>query len=137
MQAKKLRRDCDSGCCGFEPRFSPHFLLGFQPNTQLKKKSKSPFPCTFPCTLFGEVLWLTFRKLIDLFSYFIVIKIYPYFYSLLLDVDTPSAVPARTLSESDPSRTQPLVNILVIYCLLYKKQTINCQSPRVTTVNNR
>ena len=44
---------------------------------------------------------------------------------------------ARTLSESDPSRTQPLVNILVIYCLLYKKQTINCQSPRVTIVNNR
>ena len=30
--------DCDSGCRGFEPRFSPHFLLGFQP----KKKLKSP-----------------------------------------------------------------------------------------------
>ena len=59
------------------------------------------------------------------------------FYSLLLGVDIPSAVPARTLSESDPSRTQPFVNILVIYCLLYKKQTINCQSPKVNIVNNR
>ena len=35
------------------------------------------------------------------------------------------------MSESDPSRTQPFVNILVIYCLLYKKQTINCQSPKI------
>ena len=28
MQATQLRRDCDSGCRGIEPRFSPHFLLG-------------------------------------------------------------------------------------------------------------
>ena len=46
--------DCDSGCRGFEPRFSPHFLLGFQPNTQLKKKSKSPFACPFGGTLLGD-----------------------------------------------------------------------------------
>ena len=32
--------DCDSGCRGFEPRISPHSLLGFQPNTRLKKKSE-------------------------------------------------------------------------------------------------
>ena len=35
--------DCDSGCRGFEPRFSPHFLLGFQPNTQLKDISYRVF----------------------------------------------------------------------------------------------
>ena len=46
-EVKHRAPDCDSGCRGFEPRFSPHFLLGFQPNTQLKKKSKSPIPYTF------------------------------------------------------------------------------------------
>ena len=39
--------DCDSGCRGFEPRFSPHFLLGFQPNTQLKKEFIKSFCVPF------------------------------------------------------------------------------------------
>jgi len=46
--------DCDSGCRGFEPRFSPHFLLGFQPNIQLKISQKSPFACPFGGTLLGD-----------------------------------------------------------------------------------
>ena len=30
VNSKGENRVCDSGCRGFEPRFSPHFLLGFQ-----------------------------------------------------------------------------------------------------------
>ena len=50
VNSKGENRVCDSGCRGFEPRFSPHFLLGFQLNIQLKKKSKSPFACTLIVT---------------------------------------------------------------------------------------
>ena len=56
--------DCDSGCRGFEPRFSPPYLLGFQPNTQLKISQKKVLFRVLLQALLEELILLESNDLI-------------------------------------------------------------------------